>query len=116
MEKNKEYDSYLFEKEDNGCWYVVLPEYPGAKADLQMVSGADTMLDIMAQGESSVEVILGTKPFEGGVPLKFIREEEVEGAWYLMKEWKGIEYNLELWLCDVTRYVFHQFPDIIYVG
>lgn len=116
MEKNREYDNYRFEKESDGCWYVVLPDYPGIHADLQMVSGADTMLDIMAQGESFVEVVLGTKQFEDSVPLTFIKPEEGEGGWYLMKEWKGISYELELWLCDVTQYVFGEFPKVIYVG
>lgn len=114
--KNIKFDSYKFEKESNGCWYVVLPDYPGDKDDLQRVLGADMMLDIMAQGENSVEIILGTQKFDGSVPLNYIRPGAGEGAWYKMSEWKGIKYDLELWLCGVTQYVFGEFPEIIYVG
>jgi hypothetical protein len=37
------------------------------------------------------------------------------GAYYLMKEYNGIEYNLKLWLCDVTLFVFNEFPEKIYI-
>lgn len=108
---------HTFNKETNGEWYVDLPDYPGAKADLQMVLGADTMLDIMAQGENVVRVTLGTEERGGLDALEFIRHEEAEGAWYLMKSYRGIEYNLEMWLCDVTAYVFNgEFPKTIWIG
>lgn len=41
---------HRFVREDNS-WYIDLPEYieqGGSKGDLEMVSGADTMLDIIA--------------------------------------------------------------------
>jgi len=34
-----------FYKETTGEWYIDLPDYPGPKEDLQMVLGADKMLD-----------------------------------------------------------------------
>lgn len=103
---------------DEGGWFVDLPEWEGTKADLAMVSGADTMLDIISQGENDIMVLLSTEEFNGSNRLEFIREspEMGEGSWYLMKTYKGIEYNLELWLCDVTIFVFGNFPQNIYVS
>jgi len=33
-----------------------------------------------------------------------------------MKTYKGIEYDPELWLCDVTKFVFGNFPKNIYIS
>jgi hypothetical protein len=103
---------------DEGGWFVDLPGWEGNKADLAMVSGADTMLDIISQGENDIMVLLSTEEFDGSNRLEFLREspEMGEGSWYLMKTYKGIEYNLELWLCDVTIFVFGEFPKNIYVS
>jgi hypothetical protein len=103
---------------DEGGWFVDLPEWEGTKADLAMVSGADTMLDIISQGDNDIQVLLSTEEFDGSNRLEFLREspEVGEGSWYLMKTYKGIEYDLELWLCDVTIFVFGEFPKNIYVS
>ena len=103
---------------DEGGWFVDLPEWEGTKADLAMVSGADTMMDIISQGENDIQVLLSTEEFDGSNRLEFLREspEVGEGSWYLMKSYKGIEYNLELWLCNVTIFVFGNFPKYIYVS
>jgi hypothetical protein len=103
---------------DEGGWFVDLPEWEGTKADLAMVSGADTMLDIISQGDNDIQVLLSTEEFDGSNRLEFLREspEIGEGSWYLMKTYKGIEYDLELWLCDVTKFVFGNFPKNIYVS
>ena len=103
---------------DEGTWYVDLPEWEGSWADLAMVSGADTMLDIISQGENDIKVLLSTEDFDGSNRLEFLRRspEVGEGSWYLMKTYKGIEYDLELWLCDVTIFVFGEFPKNIYVS
>lgn len=47
---------YKFLREGS-AWYIDLPQYleqGGTKGDLAMVAGADTMLDIMAEGNDSV--------------------------------------------------------------
>jgi hypothetical protein len=48
--------TYRFIKEGTE-WYIDLPEYienGGSKGDLQMVEGADTMLDIISAGGDEV--------------------------------------------------------------
>lgn len=108
--------SYKFEV-NNRRWYVVLPEWTGTKAELEMVCGADTMLDIIAEGESYVTLTLSLEPFEGAVTLEKIADNaSAGGADYILKEFGGIQYNLEMWLCDVTSFVFGHLPQTIYLA
>lgn len=101
-------------------WFIELPEYieqGGSEADLEMVEGADTMLDIMAKGELSVMLALDDKPFKDADKLLLVEECDPEkgGAMYLMPEWEGDTYNHRLWLCDVTEFVFGYLPEVIFV-
>ena len=73
---------FTFVKENTGRWYIVLPEWTGDKEELEMVMGADTMLDILSQGDSVVDVVLSTEPFDNHkFELMFINEES-GGGWY----------------------------------
>ena len=38
-----------FEKWEDGRWFVVLPEYDGDQEDLEMVDGADALLDYLTE-------------------------------------------------------------------
>lgn len=110
---------YRFYKDEYG-WFVDLPEWPGEKAELQMVMGADTFLDILAQGETEVFVTLSRTPFNGSYTLHYQYRgrlegpEYGEGAWYFLNEYMGIPMSHQLWLCDVTKFVFGDFPVKIY--
>ncbi len=106
-----------FYKEISGRWYADLPDWGGSKADLEMVCGADTMLEIIAQDNDEVYLRLSLEePSELNNTLTKIKDTpDIGGATYLMKEWYGFEYNLEIWLCDVTRFVFGSLPEIIYI-
>ena len=105
---------------ETGRWYVDLPEWEGEVADLEMVMGADTFLDILAQGEDQVFVTLSVVPEEGDDKLVLIEPGKLEGpemgegAWYKLESYRGIEYGLSMWLCDVTTFVFGYFPKEIY--
>lgn len=107
--------TFKFYKENTGRWYVDLPEWEGEKAELEMVSGADTFLEILSQGEETVNVVLSTVPFDGSDVLKLQTEDEnIGGGWYQLLEYVGIPYELEMWLCDVTKFVFGEMPKNIY--
>lgn len=113
--------TYKFEKNERSKWFVVLPEflekYPGHEAELQMVFGADTMLDIIAQGEDHVYLNLSLMHFEGCDELhKLNNTPNVGGAMYVMPKYKGFDYNLEMWLCGVTEFVFGHMPEKIYLS
>lgn len=108
-----------FEK-DHIYWYAVLPEWTGPKGDLQMVCGADTWLDLLCQGEWDVWMYISDEPFAGAEELHLLSLGQLEGpelgegAWYMAKTYMGLEYNLKMWLCDVTKFVFGDFPPVIY--
>ena len=111
-------ENYEFEKDPDGRWYIVLPEWTGDRGDLEMVCGADVMLDIMSQGESKVTLGLSLSyvPNSNCTTLNFICEgEDIGGGFYLMETHKGVYYNLEMWLCDVTKFVFGNMPKTIHV-
>lgn len=107
-----------FTKDWLNKWYADVPEWDGERWELEMVYGADTMLDIMAQGDDEVYLNLSTEepthvPYD---TLEKIKDTpDIGGATYLMKSYKGIEYNLEIWLCHVTSFVFGELPKIIYI-
>lgn len=101
-----------FEKDSSSRWYVVLPDWEGKHSDLEMVCGADTMLDIEAQGESEVYLTLSN----GELPkykstLKLIREEFDGGTYLFVSEFN----SFEVWLCFVTKHVFNEIPKLIYI-
>ena len=70
--------TFKFYKETTNRWYVDLPEWEGVKEELEMVSGADTFLEILSQGEETVHVVLSTVPFEGCEVLELLRERVKE--------------------------------------
>jgi hypothetical protein len=110
-----------FYKDEHGGWYIDLPEYiaqGGSKADLAMVAGADTMLDIVAGHESSVTISMDLLPFDGADKLVLMKlcEPSMGGGYYLMESFEGKEVNHEMWLCGVTEFVFGYMPKQIFVS
>lgn len=110
--------THTFTKELSG-WYIELPDYiaqGGSKADLQMVDGADTMLDIMAEGNRSVTLSFDDTDFEGADKIELLEEcdPSIGGGTYIMKEWNGKTYNQQMWLCAVTEFVFEYLPEVIF--
>jgi len=104
-----------FEKDTLSQWFAVIPEWSGSRDDLQMVMGADTLLEIIAQGENNVEVLFSTEPFEGSNVLNWSEDDLViGGGYYELPTYMNIEYNLNIWLCDVTKFVFGDMPRHIY--
>ena len=107
-----------FYKEKTGRWYVDLPDWKGLKEELEMVAGADSMLEHMAEGNSDVMLLISETPFDNSDVLSFnnLATEIESGAFYRMEKYKGEEINLEMWLCDVTLFVFGKFPEKLYVS
>jgi len=101
-------------------WYIDLPEYieqGGSAGDLQMVDGADKMLDMMAEGKNSVTLNISREQFEGADVLTLTEKCDpyVGGGYYIMKQYEGREINRTMWLCQVTEFVFGGIPPLIFV-
>jgi hypothetical protein len=109
----KESDQWFDER-----WYVDLPDWTGDKADLEMVSGADSMLELMAEGEREFIVAVSDTRFENSDEIMFKKKADDigNGAYYFMKNYAGISYHLDIWLCDVTLSVFNGFPASIFIA
>ena len=103
-----------------GKWFVHLPDYPGHYTELEMVLGADVMCDMIDTFETgSIAVTVSDEPFDSifntrEYILDFVNSTtsngEQDGANYRMRE-----YKLDVWLCNVTKYVFGKFPATIYI-
>ena len=97
-------------------WYVQLPNYEGHVSDLEMVMGADSLCELLAGNNTEVTVTVSDEPFESTkfsiktFELEFINSTGEEGANYRVKD-----LQLDVWLCNVTKYVFGEFPATIYI-
>ena len=100
--------TYTFNKEE-GKWYIDLPEWQESKSALQMVAGADILLDELSNNQTSVNISISTKQkLDNYTTLKKIMNTPLTG---------GALYHLGLkpiWLCDVTKFVFGEFPQKIH--
>ena len=104
-----------FYKED-GMWFVDLPQWKGAKWNLLMVQGADTLLDKLNQGTDDVVVDFSLKreyldDSSDIIHLKGTNDNLPEGRYYDY-ELHNVEWRL--WLCDVSAFVFGYHPNNIY--
>lgn len=118
----------------DGLWYIDLPEYLdaglGTKADLMMVQGSDTFLDLLSENTNEVTLEFHSEKFADylcklkklniGLDkeyLKKIGHAPVDyGAYYEVIEMNKKPFQHKLWLCPVTEYVFGgSYPDEIYI-
>jgi len=105
-----------FYQEPNSRWYVDLPEWEGSKDELEMVLGADDMLNYMSEGEGKVRIIFSTTPQNNFDTLELKNETpDIGGGYYHMATYNGININQDMWLCDVTKFVFNTLPKTIYL-
>lgn len=109
-------ENFKFYKEGNN-WYVDLPTWTGPKSDLLMIGGADTMLDIVSENTSEVVVTISENHFEGADRLTYVTKavDVGEGAYYMLKTYRNTEYNMSVFLCDVTLFVFGCFPNSLFL-
>jgi len=115
----------------NNIWYIDLPEFLeqglGTLANLMMVDGADTFLDLLSNNGSEVWVTFNNQHFHDAKYtlvaeqlgnnqslLSFIGHASVNyGCYYTVPELN----HHRLWLCPVTEYVFScGYPEVIWVG
>lgn len=119
-----------FYKDEDGGWYIDLPEYIeagiGTKANLEMVAGADKWLDKLSNNTSEVTVTFSGAEFEGYEDVMRKSYDDIPLDWYSDDDGnahedlsKGMFYTTttghQLWLCPVTLYVFGgNYPSKIY--
>lgn len=110
---------HSFHRTNQGRWYIDLPGWTGPKSDLEMVAGADDLLDVISSNKSSVTLLMSDEPFDGSeriwrLDLRRELPSPYGGADYLLDNYNDELINHELWLCHVTKFVFGHFPNTIY--
>lgn len=101
---------------DTEGWFVDLPSWPGPKAALAMVDGADIFLERLGNRapEVRVQVSMTEKPeTEGWFTLNYVAPHVLnDGAYY-----RTLKYGRahDMWLCGVTEFVLGRMPSTIYV-
>ena len=120
LNKKREY-KIKFNKEKNGCWYVDFPNWPFSHDNLAMVSGADKMCELLADGDLFVEVsvIPANKPQELDDYIELTQTEHslFGGSTYQVKYEPFVNKfkRDSLWICPVTLFVLGRYPKYIYV-
>jgi hypothetical protein len=99
-----------FKKEPSGRWYIVLPWWPGPKAALEMVQGADTFLDLLSDGSTHLTLKVGTHVTCEMATLTKYLDSQIDGAYY--ETLVGGKLH-RMWLCGVTEFVFGKMPKTI---
>ncbi len=92
-------------------WFVDVP-LVGMIEDLEMVGGSDLFLDYISNNKKDMSIEIDTEEMPDSVKLSKVREDEF-GAFYKIYTY---EYKGELWLCNVTKYLFNEFPDNFWIN
>ena len=94
-------------------WFVDIP-WNGDIEDLEMVCGADLLLESICDNNFYVTIELSTVEQENkDIILSKIKEDEFyNGCYYKVS---SFEFKGEIWLCNVTKHVLNEFPDKIYL-
>lgn len=107
-----------FVKENDGGWYIDLPEWEGSHANLAMVAGSDLLLDHLLKKNNRVElkVIKSDEALEN--MTDYIRCEQIDysligGSTYNVFGLEG--FNQTIWICPVTLFVLGEYPKYIYI-
>ncbi len=109
--------TFSFYKTSDHEWFVTLPEWKGDKAELQMVEGADAMLDMIANNGTDCNLELNDEEFIDAdlLTLTHARKQNRGGGGdYLLEIYNGNTVNQKLWLCAVTEFVFGNLPQKIW--
>ena len=92
---------------------MVFPEYGGDQDDLEMVEGADRMLDALSSdGLYSTLNISLEEPAEGEYFTMEMEAHDEDGAFYNVVGCP--QFQGTIWLCNVTHEFFGNHPERIY--
>ena len=116
--KKEQVYQLAFVKEDDGGWYIDLPQWTGPHANLAMVAGSDDLLDHLLKTDNRVEieVVKSDKPLDGMEDYFCCKQIDMTlmgGATYTVHGVQGFERTI--WICPVTLFVLGEYPKYLYV-
>ena len=100
-----------FEKWENGKWFVVLPEYDCDQEDLEMVDGADTLLDFLTTDGLYVIIDMSLEERPGYSVMRLVAHDVIGGT-YQVENLEG--FSQDVWLCNVVHFLFGEHPEEIF--
>ena len=95
-----------FEKENDGKWYIVLPEWEGAHNELEMVAGADTLLEKLSLDGKYCNLNVSEDFVENAIKLELDRHAGGGGVYKVFYPDNQRKIVPEIWLCHVTKFVY----------
>ena len=113
LNKKKEY-ILKFNKEEDNCWYIDIP-WDGNHGDLQMVAGADKLLDFLNPKHVKISCITTKEDtnISGYFKLRRFDCGLTSGAFYKVEGLDG--FSREIWICPVTLCVLGEYPEYIHI-
>lgn len=96
-------------------WYFRYPQYSGPHCDLEMVSGAESLLSQLADDMRIVQMKLSLEhdPLAPMVLHKIEETQDEQGANY---QWIDPNHTAHIiWLCGVMHHVFQGYPETLYI-
>jgi hypothetical protein len=95
-----------------GKWYIDLPTWEGDKEELEMVAGADILLDKLSNNEDTVSLFVSQEEVDDSIILK--KKYNINGG----ADYKPVNTDIvySVWLCGVTKFVFGGImPQMLYI-
>ena len=116
--KKEQVYQLAFVKEDDGGWYIDLPQWTGPHANLAMVAGSDDLLDHLLKtgNRVEIEVVKSDKPLDGMAGYFCCKQIDMTlmgGATYTVHGVPG--FDRTIWICPVTLFVLGEYPKYLYV-
>jgi len=85
-------------------WYADVPGWKGSLDDLEMVMGADTLLDAITNNGRFARIQLSTEQTYGSIHAEF-KESVYDGSTYTIE---GVPEVSEIWLCKVNDFFWKE--------
>jgi len=97
-------------------WYIDLPEWQGPRANLEMVAGADDMLEVFAKGQERINVTF-TNYLANEIEPDLLLTHQGGGTYSVTVLHDSFSEAPErIWLCGVTLFVFKSdYPEFLSV-
>lgn len=112
---NPEHFTLGFIRESNSRWYADIKHWPKRfHANLEMVAGADDLLEALDNGNGYVKVEVSVEPSDKRDWFKMIKVSQTYlGATYTVLYCD--RYKGKAWLCNVGKFVMGKHPDCLFV-
>ena len=99
-----------------GVWFIHLPDFEAGVEELAMVDYAHTFLEYLNSFHNTGIITLGISilPTEYFCKLTLIESDDSGATYEVETKFDQIPVKT-IWLCNVTKYVFGEFPENFYI-